>query len=196
MAVSKPTGSSPNNRRQTTSPRSQTTTAKAASAKEDLDNSEGEIMSVDSTAKENGGNTDKEAVAQAQPLEKGILQLHQPVAELTSLPVMSDDIEIMGTMTIAGVRPVAASHLDLVGSFSNGRPISASHLKVERMLPGNRPIFASELTFVEEVDYLGYRPILASSPALMQSSTLPGNRPIASNNVIDPDPTALMGYLD
>jgi hypothetical protein len=43
---------------------------------------------------------------------------------------------------------------------------------------------------------LNNRPIMTSDPMLMSSSMLPGGRPIASNDIVDPDPATLMGYLD
>ncbi|HIK16081.1 MAG TPA: hypothetical protein IGS53_12460 [Leptolyngbyaceae cyanobacterium M33_DOE_097] len=130
------------------------------------------------------------------PAPKGALQLRQPTSMIMNRPVMPSELEVTSTMTVAGVRPVIASHLDLVGSFLNGRPISASHLVVKELLPGGRPVFASELVLADDGMLPGNRPIMASDPLLMHSSTLPGNRPIAPNDIDDPEPSALMGYLD
>ncbi|MBD2021883.1 hypothetical protein H6F43_17010, partial [Leptolyngbya sp. FACHB-36] len=121
------------------------------------------------------------------------LQLHRPVAMISNRPVMPDELEVVETITVAGVRPIAASHLQLFDSFLNGRPISASNLRVQEMLPGNRPIFASDFHSVESLALVGNRPVMASSPELMEGSTLPGGRPIASNDNVDPEPDALMG---
>lgn len=124
------------------------------------------------------------------------IQLHQPVAMAGNRPVMPSDLEVVSTMTVAGVRPVVASHLELFGSFLNGRPIAASPLKVCEMLPGGRPIFVSEFKMVEGALLPGDRPVMISDPQLLQASTLPGGRPIASNEIVDPEPATLMGYLD
>ncbi|MDX2239557.1 MAG: hypothetical protein NW224_02630 [Leptolyngbyaceae cyanobacterium bins.302] len=127
--------------------------------------------------------------------EEGAIALSQPVSMIWNRPVMPSEIEVAETMSVAGVRPIAASHLELAGSFLNGRPIEASHLKVHEML-GNSPIFESEFKMVEGAMLPGNRPILASSPELLAGSMLPGNRPIASNETVDPEPAVLMGYLD
>lgn len=126
----------------------------------------------------------------------GAIALSQPVSMIWNRPVMPSEIEVAETMSVAGIRPIAASHLELAGSFLNGRPIEASGLKVSDMLPGDRPIFISEFKMMEGAMLPGNRPILASSPELMEGSVLPGNRPIASNEIIDPEPPVLMGYLD
>lgn len=128
--------------------------------------------------------------------EAGAIALSQPVNMVWNRPVMPSDIEVSETMSVAGVRPIAVSHLELAGSFLNGRPIEASGLKVREMLPGDRPIFDSEFHMMEGAMLPGNRPIQASRPELMEASVLPGNRPIFSNEVIDPEPSALMGYLD
>lgn len=128
--------------------------------------------------------------------EEGAIALSQPVSMIWNRPVMPSDIEVAETMSVAGVRPIAVSHLELAGSFLNGRPIEASPLRVREMLPGDRPIFDSEFKMVEGAMLPGNRPILASSPELLAGSLLPGNRPIASNETVDPEPAVLMGYLD
>jgi hypothetical protein len=126
----------------------------------------------------------------------GAIALSQPVSMIWNRPVMPSEIEVAETMSVAGVRPIAASHLELAGSFLNGRPIEASALKVRNMLPGDRPIFDSGFKMMEGAILPGNRPILASSPELLSGSVLPGNRPIASNEIVDPEPPVLMGYLD
>lgn len=181
-----------------------------ASATPDIKTVEASAMSGEDAVKaENAEATKEEAMSSdnvvkitARPVQadaqsaEAAIQLHQPVSMIWNRPVMPSDIEVAGTMTVAGVRPIAASHLELFGSFLNGRPISASSLKVQEMLPGNRPIFASEFRMVEGPMLLGDRPIMVSDPQLLHGSMLPGNRPIAPNDTVDPEPAALMGYLD
>ena len=138
-----------------------------------------------------------DVASQPDKKDKGdtAIQLHQP-ASLVGSPVMPSDLEIVSTMTVAGVRPVVASHLELFGSFLNGRPIEASHLTVAEMLPGGRPVFDDGFKLMEGVILPGDRPVMASDPALLTGSMLPGGRPIASNQTVDPEPAVLMGYLD
>ncbi len=126
----------------------------------------------------------------------GAIQLHQGSLMVWNRPVMPSDFEIAETINDGGIRPIAASNMEVYASYLNGRPIMASHLKVAEMLPGDRPVFASDFNAVEGHLLPGDRPIMASDPALLEASMLPGNRPIASNNIIDPEPAALMGYLD
>ncbi len=123
------------------------------------------------------------------------IALHQHPHRAADGPLMSSEFEIVETISSAGIRPIAASHLDLAGSFMNGRPIAASGMTVHNMLPGDRPIFNSDIKMVEGLMLMN-RPVMVSSPDLMQGSSLPGGRPIASNQNVDPEPEALMGYLD
>lgn len=143
-------------------------------------------------------STDEVVKLSAHPArsEEGAIALSQPSLMVWNRPVMPADIEVAETMSVAGVRPIAVSHLELAGSFLNGRPIEASALKVHHMLPGDRPIFDSEFKMVDGALLPGNRPIMASSPSLLAASMLPGNRPIASNEIVDPEPAVLMGYLD
>lgn len=160
-------------------------------------------MSSETTPKENGSAVSKEAAQEPIKIEprpatvkagKTEIQLHQPTAMIQNRPIMPSDVEVVETLTVAGVRPIAASHMALVGSFLNGRPISASSIKVLDTLPGDRPIFASEIKMVEGTMLPGDRPIMVSDPHLLQASLLPGNRPIASNDIDDPE--SLMGFID
>lgn len=124
------------------------------------------------------------------------IELHQPTSMVWNRPVMPSDIEIAETISEAGIRPIAVSHLALAGSFLNGRPIEASSLTVREMLPGDRPVFSSEFKMVEGTMLPGNRPIMASNPDLLEGAMILGNRPIASNEIVDPEPAVLMGYLD
>jgi hypothetical protein len=126
----------------------------------------------------------------------GAIQLsqQQPSLAVWNRPVMASEIEVAGTIQVAGVRPIAASHLDVYGTILNNRPIMSSPLRLFEMLPGARPVFYSDIHMVEGEGYPGERPVMVSDPALLNASTLPGNRPIASNE-IDDAPT-LMGFID
>lgn len=141
-----------------------------------------------------------EPIAESTPPAKrkpkaGAIQLSQPThLAVWDLPVMSSDLEIAGTIQDGGVRPIAASHMDIYGTIGANRPVIASHLKVFEMLPGDRPVFYSDIHMVESEEYPGQRPVMVSDPALLNASTLPGNRPVASNT-IDDAPT-LMGFID
>jgi hypothetical protein len=109
-------------------------------------------------------------------------------------PVMPSEVEVVGTLQMAGPRPVAASHLGVFATILNGRPIETSSLQVFEQLPGGSPIFLSEFHAVEGLDLPGGRPVMASEPGLMQAAMLPGSRPIFSNEI--DDSSTLMGYLD
>ena len=60
------------------------------------------------------------------------------------------------------------------------------------------PISIMANTFeVATTDLLpGHRPVAVSKLPVADLHFLPGNRPIASNDVVDPIPSVLMGYLD
>lgn len=119
-----------------------------------------------------------------QPQELAAIQVHQP-----------GEIEVAETIYDGGLRPIAASHLEIYGTILN-RPISASHLRVVNtdLIPGHRPIFASDLHVLNSIHLSGNRPIVASDPHLMESSYLPGGRPVASNDSEGEE--AMMGFLD
>jgi hypothetical protein len=123
------------------------------------------------------------------------IQVKKSSLTIWDRPVMPSEIEFSETMSVAGIRPIETSHLALVGSFLNGRPIAASTLTIHEMLPGDRPVFDSEFKMVDDMMLPGNRPVMVSDPQLMEASILPGNRPIAPN-IVDPEPSSLMGYLD
>jgi hypothetical protein len=116
--------------------------------------------------------------------QQGAIQVHQ-----------AGEIEVAETIYDGGIRPIAASHLEIYGTILN-RPISASHLRVVStdLIPGHRPIFASDLHVLNSIHLSGNRPIVASDPHLMESSYLPGGRPVASNDSEGEE--TLMGFLD
>jgi hypothetical protein len=147
-----------------------------------------DVMSADDMVKLQPPSQDKASSQSA-------IALHHHDHLAADGPLMSSEFEIAETISSAGIRPIAASHLDLAGSFMNGRPIATSSLTVYDMLPGDRPVFNSEIKMVEGLMLMN-RPVMASSPDLMQGSSLPGGRPIASNQNVDPEPETLMGYLD
>lgn len=105
------------------------------------------------------------------------------------------EIEVAESFTSAGVRPIAASHMEIFATILNDRPIMASHLKVlDYSLPGGRPIFASDMIIRDDLTLPGGRPIIASDPRLLEASLITGGRPIAPNDIGDGEP--LMGYID
>jgi hypothetical protein len=107
---------------------------------------------------------------------------------------MQSEVEVVGTLQMAGERPVAASEMAVFGTLLNGRPIESTGLKIYDELPGARPIFVSDFHAVEGLDLPGGRPVMASPAALMKAEQLPGGRPISSND-IDND-YELMGFID
>jgi hypothetical protein len=125
--------------------------------------------------------------------EQSAIQLHN-LAVIAASPIMPSDIEIVGTILDGGIRPIAASHLDIVGTLLGNRPITSSHLRISEIMPGNRPVFFDDIKLIDHVEMAGHRPILASDPALMGADMLLGNRPIFTNNI--DDAPALMGYID
>lgn len=147
---------------------------------------------IDVTPEDAGENGDR----------KGGLQLHdqdesdqhqQTAIVLAGSPVMPSDLEIVGTILDGGIRPIGASHLDIVGTLGAGRPVTSSHLRIAEMM-GNRPIFFDEVKLIDDVDLPGHRPIMVSNPGLMHAEMVLRQRPIYSN-AID-DAPSLMGYLD
>lgn len=105
------------------------------------------------------------------------------------------EIEVAESFTSAGIRPIAASHMDIYATLLNNRPIMASSLQVvEYAIPGNRPVFASDLVVRDDLTLPGGRPIMASDPALLEASLMMGGRPIASNEIDDSE--TLMGFID
>jgi len=192
-----------------TGSRSRTSRAAKAEVSEALPNGSVQEVTTDNAAAKAEEVTGEDAMSNdnvvqitARPAQvdetqkQSAIELSQPSLMVWNRPVMPSDIEVAETMSVAGIRPIAASHLALAGSFLNGRPIEASTLTVREMLPGDRPIFDSEFKMVEGAILPGNRPIMASDPSLLAASVLPGNRPIASNEIIDPEPAVLMGYLD
>jgi hypothetical protein len=114
---------------------------------------------------------------------------------LGNRPIIHGAIEVVEEFTAAGIRPIAASHMDVFGTILNGRPIMASHLQVvEYALPGNRPVFASDMVVCDDLTLPGGRPVMASSPDLLAATLLPGGRPVASNEIDDSE--TLMGFID
>jgi hypothetical protein len=63
-------------------------------------------------------------------------------------------------------------------------------------MAGDRPIMANTFE-VATTDLLpGHRPVAVSTLPISDMNFLPGNRPIAPNDIVDPTPSVLMGYLD
>ncbi|MEB3290297.1 MAG: hypothetical protein VKI82_10300 [Leptolyngbya sp.] len=95
--------------------------------------------------------------------------------------VLDDDTRLVETDTLPNHRPIALSTFEVVGTLDRAgvRPIAANTFAVANtdLLPGHRPVAISTLPIAD-------------------LHTLPGDRPIAPNDVIDPHPSILMGYLD
>lgn len=107
----------------------------------------------------------------------------------------ASEIEVAETFTSAGLRPIAASHMEIFGTILNNRPIMASHLQVlDYSIPGHRPIFTSDIVVRDDLTLPGGRPIVASDPKLLEASLIMGARPIASNEIDDSE--VLMGFID
>lgn len=95
--------------------------------------------------------------------------------------VLDDSTRIAPTEYLPNHRPIALSEFDVVGSLD---------------MAGERPIMATGFE-VATTDLLpGHRPVAVSTLPISDLQFLPGNRPIARNDVIDPNPATLMGYLD
>ena len=117
--------------------------------------------------KENGSdqeeNTPLTALSVQIEAAKGKSPLKLQLQEHTKLP---------------GHRPVEASHLRVVETFSS--------------VGGSRPIMAGEMEVSSTLTISGRRPIAASHLQVSQTYVM-GNRPIASNDI---DDAGIMGYLD
>jgi hypothetical protein len=182
----------------TAQPSSTVDTAQAESPQTSSETTGGDAMTDTATNDNVVQITARPAQEEKKKTEKkkaSAIQVQKTSLTIWDRPVMPSEIEFSETMSVAGIRPIETSHLALVGSFLNGRPIAASSLTVHDMLPGDRPVFDSEFKMVDDMMLPGNRPVMVSDPQLMEASILPGNRPIAPNTV-DPEPGALMGYLD
>ncbi|ASC72204.1 uncharacterized protein XM38_031590 [Halomicronema hongdechloris C2206] len=119
--------------------------------------------------------------AKAQAKQSGSHLVTAEGTDASSVILLSDNTRVVPTNTLPNNRPITANEFTVVGTLNSAgtRPIMADVLQVvnTELLPGHRPIVASNL----EVSDLGF---------------LPGNRPIAANDVVDPPPPVLMGYLD
>ncbi|MFN6535165.1 MAG: hypothetical protein RM021_002165 [Nostoc sp. EkiNYC01] len=106
--------------------------------------------------------------------------------------------ETRGTLTIAGVRPIGSSDLEVAEklSIAGVRPVSISKLEVVETYNsmGIRPIGANTFQVVESINLSGIRPVSSSSLVVAESYSVFGNRPIASNEI--DDSANLMGFLD
>lgn len=95
--------------------------------------------------------------------------------------VLDDETRLVETDTLPNHRPIALSSFEIVGTLDQA---------------GHRPIGANTF-LISALDTLpGHRPVGVSSLPIADLHTLPGDRPIAPNDVIDPHPSVLMGYLD
>ncbi|MEM9816935.1 MAG: hypothetical protein AAF827_11110 [Cyanobacteria bacterium P01_D01_bin.6] len=95
--------------------------------------------------------------------------------------VLDDTTRITPTEYLPNHRPIALSEFEVVGSLD---------------MAGERPIMSTGFE-VATTDLLpGHRPVAVSTLPVSDLQFLPGNRPIAPNDVVDPTPAVLMGYLD
>ena len=95
--------------------------------------------------------------------------------------VLDDETRLVETDTLPNHRPIALSNFEIVGTLDQA---------------GHRPIGANTF-LISTLDTLpGHRPIGVSTLMISDLHTLPGDRPIAPNDVVDPRPSVLMGYLD
>jgi hypothetical protein len=135
------------------------------------------------------------SVKAAKKAEAGAIEV-SPSGSVWNRPIAPDSIDVIESISVAGLRPIAASNMEIFGTILNNRPIMASNLRVidSNALADHRPIFASDLIVRDDLTLPGGRPIMASDPKLLEASLLPGGRPIASNEIDDPE--ALMGYID
>lgn len=139
-------------------------------------------------------DTAKEISALAVAKEKAEIQA-SPSGSIWNRPIGPGQIEVLENISVAGVRPIAASHMEVYGTILNDRPIMASHIQVsDTTIPGGRPIFTSDIVVCEDLMLPGGRPVFASDVRLMDAPLLPGGRPIADNDTEDSE--MMMGYLD
>jgi len=171
-----------------------TTSAEATSNGSTTGPSEDTVTEVPpSTGEENVTKTDAKGPSALAVAKEGANI--QPSGSIWNRPVGPAQIEVMESISVAGVRPIAASHMEIFGTILNDRPIMASQIQVaDTTIPGGRPIFTSEIVVRDDLTLPGGRPIFASDIRLMDAPLLPGNRPIADNELEDSE--LLMGYID
>ncbi|MGF1459668.1 MAG: hypothetical protein ACFBSG_11645 [Leptolyngbyaceae cyanobacterium] len=95
--------------------------------------------------------------------------------------VLNDTTRIAPTEYLPNHRPISLSNFDVVGTLDAA---------------GERPIMSTEFEVATTELLPGHRPVAVSTLPISDMQFLPGNRPIASNDVVDPTPAVLMGYLD
>lgn len=178
--------------------------AKAVSGETGNGAVEAAVEAVEAVETEETMAEQEKATGNGDPTKTGKLDLAQkPEAEtngreeggLALRTEESGKMEVAETFTSAGLRPIAASHMEIFGMILNNRPIMASHLQVlDYSIPGHRPIFASDIVVRDDLTLPGGRPIVASDPKLLEASLIMGARPIASNEIDDSE--VLMGFID
>ena len=132
-------------------------------------------------AKTNGASDAKETPAKSSGRRKSSIVKSQDEHEGEIVFVLNDNTRITPTEYLPNHRPIGLSEIEVVGSLD---------------MAGRRPIMANSFEIVETDLLPGHRPIAADNFPLSDLNFLPGNRPIASNDVVDPVPSVLMGYLD
>lgn len=174
----------------------------AETAMVEKENKEAEISEAKATtAEESKPNGRPEVTALSLPVkdekqaESSAIEV-SPMGSIWNRPIAPAEVDVVESISVAGVRPIAASNMEIYGTILNNRPIMASNIRVaeHNVLADRRPIFCSDLVFRDDLTLPGGRPIVASDPRLLEASLLPGGRPIASNEIDDPE--TLMGFLD
>jgi hypothetical protein len=132
--------------------------------------------------------------AKAKAEAKRAIVKQTPSLSIWERPIMASEVEVIGTLQMAGERPVAASAMGIFGTYLNGRPIQSSDLKIYDGLPGGSAIFLSDFHAVEGLDLPGGRPVMASPSGLLGSDRHFGDRPIFANDA--DDAAELMGFID
>jgi hypothetical protein len=158
--------------------------------------SKSKVSSPKSVQSPKGDKTMTEATETSAPLAaaKKETAIATTGSALPVRPVMPTDLEVVGRIYSAGERPIAAATVAVFGTYLNGRPIEASSLKLFEILPGDRPIFANDVSYLDGL--VGGRPIMVSPAGLLGAEEVMGSRPIFTNDIVDPEPATLMGYLD
>lgn len=122
------------------------------------------------TAKSSSRRQTKASIVKAQERDNGEVVF-----------VLDDCTRLVTTEYLPNHRPIALSDFNIVGSLD---------------MAGARPIMSNTFE-VATTDLLpGHRPVAVSTLPISDLNFLPGNRPIARNDVVDPVPSVLMGYLD
>lgn len=137
--------------------------------------------SANGKADDKSTETEKATAGKATQRQAKSSLVKSPEQEPTDIIVLADDSRVVLTDTLPNHRPIGLNDFEVVGSLSSA---------------GNRPIMADTFEVFSTDTLPGHRPVAISTLPISELDFLPGNRPIAPNEVVDPHPTILMGYLD